>query len=466
MKLTKLKAPNTFLIIFSLLIIVAVLTWIIPAGEYERTELHGRQVVQADSFTFTESNPQNIDDVLLAPIRGFVDAALIIGLVLIVGGAFGIFHKTAALDAAILGIANIHNKSKAVQLFLIPLLMIIFSLAGATFGMSEEVIPFILVFVPLALMLGYDTITGIAIPFIGAGAGFAGAFLNPFTVGIAQDISGLQLFSGIGYRLFCWLIITLTAILFVTSYAKKIKRNPGLSITYNSDLQKKQEIKLSNVNDFSGLSFNHKIVLAAFILGLAVLVFGVLQYGWYIEEISAVFLFTGIMVGILGKLSVDEITSSFVQGAKDLAATALIIGLARGILILSQDGKIIDTILFALSNPISTFHPIISSQAMFIVQTMINFFVPSGSGQAVLTMPVMAPLSDLVNVSRQTAVLAFQFGDGFSNMIIPTSAVTMGVLALADVPWEKWARWLLPLEIIFLIVGLLLLIRPYFLAWN
>ena len=200
-------------------------------------------------------------------------------------------------------------------------------------------------------------------------------------------------------------------------------------------------------------------------LGLLVLVFGVLEYQWFIEEICAVFLITGIVVGYAGGLTSREISESFVKGAKDLVSTALVIALARGILIIVSDGKIIDTILYALSSPIGNLHPIVSSQAMFVTQTIINFFVPSGSGQAALTMPIMAPLGDLVNVSRQTAVLAFQFGDGFSNMIIPTSAVTMGVLTLAEIPWEKWAKWVLLLEVIFFVIGCLLLIPPYFFNW-
>jgi uncharacterized ion transporter superfamily protein YfcC len=332
--------------------------------------------------------------------------------------------------------------------------------------MSEEVIPFILIFVPLALTLGYDTITGVAIPFVAAGAGFAGAFLNPFTVGIAQNIAGLPLFSGMIYRFIVWLITTTVAISFVMFYAKKIKKNPEKSVTYKKDIEKKKNIDLSKVHKFDGLSVRHKVVLFVFLAGLAVLIFGVLNYGWFIEELAAVFLITGIAVGIAGKLSAGEITDSFIKGAKDLIGTALIIGLARGILILSRNGKIIDTILFEMSAPISSLNPVISSQAMFMVQTFINFFVPSGSGQAVLTMPIMSPLSDLVGVSRQTAVLAFQMGDGFSNMIIPTSAVTIGVLTLADVPWEKWAKWILPLEVIFLLLGLLLLIPPNLIGWH
>jgi uncharacterized ion transporter superfamily protein YfcC len=466
MKFSKLKAPNTFLLIFLFVLVTAVLTWIIPGGEYTRQIKDGTEIVIGDSFRYVESNPQSIGSVLIAPLNGFVDAALIIGFVLIVGGAFGVFQKTQAVNSAIRAIAKSHSDSKFIRKMIIPLFMIFFSLAGAIFGMSEEVIPFVLVFIPLALALGYDTVTGVAVPFIGAGAGFAGAFLNPFTVGIAQGIADVPLFSGIEYRIITWMIITAVAIFYVEKYAKKIKLHPELSFTHKADINKRKKINFDKIENHARISKRHKLVLITFFLGLVILVIGVLQFGWYIEELSAVFLVTGIAVGIVGRLNVGQITDSLIQGAKDLVGTALIIGLARGILVVARDGKIIDTILYALSEPISSFHPVVSSQAMFIVQTMINFFIPSGSGQAALTMPVMAPLSDLVGVSRQTAVLAFQFGDGFSNMIIPTSAVTMGVLTLADIPWEKWARWILPLEIIFLIIGLLLLIPPYLLGWR
>ncbi len=466
MKLSKIKVPDTFFIIFSLLFLTAVLTWIIPGGEYGRVSVDGKEIIDGSSFKYVESHPQGLADILMSPMKGFVDAALIIGFVLIVGGAFGVFKKTEAIDSAILAVTKAHKSSKIVRALLIPIFMIMFSLAGAVFGMSEEVIPFILIFVPMALMLGYDTITGVAIPFLAAGAGFAGAFLNPFTIGIAQNIAQLPLFSGLVYRIICWFIITGVCIFFVNRYANKVKKNPELSLTFKLDQEKRKKINFNKVEKHQGISINHKLVLITFLLGFAVLIVGVLEFQWYIEEISAIFIALTVAIGIVGRLSIKEITESFVVGAKDLVSTALIIALARGILILSRDGKIIDTMLFTLSGPISSLHPIVSSQAMFLVQTFINFFVPSGSGQAVLTMPIMAPLSDIVGVSRQIAVLAFQFGDGFTNMIIPTSAVTMGVLTLAEVPWEKWARWILPLEIVFFIIGLLLLMPPYFFGWQ
>lgn len=466
MKLAKARTPNTYFILSSIVVLMAVLTWIIPAGVYNTIIVNGRELVDGGSFHFVDSSPQNFYDVLIAPIRGFVESSLIIALILFVGGAFGVFQKTGAVDAAIIAIAKAHSKSKVIRILLIPILVTIFSTAGSIWGMSEEIIPFILFFVPLALVLGYDTITGLAIPFVGAGVGFAGAFLNPFTLGIAQGIADLPLFSGITYRIFVWAIITTTAILFIMRYAKKVKQNPEISITYESDKKKRSNLHIDDFDNHESMDKKHKLVLLTFIIGIAVLIYGVLRYGWYMEEIGALFIITGLAVAVAGRLTIKETTDSFLDGAKNLVGTALVVAFARAILVIASDGKVIDTILYSMSSLISDFHPIISSQVMFIVQSLLNFFVPSGSGQAALTMPIMAPLGDLVGVSRQTAVLAFQFGDGFTNMIIPTSAVTMGVLALAEVPWEKWARWLIPLQLILFLIGLLLLIPPYFLNWQ
>ena len=463
---SKLKSPNTLFILSMIMVLTATLTWIIPSGEYDTFEKNGQNLVLPGSYHNVESNPQGLDDLFMGPLNGFVDASLIIGFILIIGGVFYVFKKTEAVDSAIKSIAKAHKTSRLIQILVIPIFMIIFSLAGAVFGMSEEIIPFVLIFIPMALALGYDSVTGLAIPFVGAGVGFAAAFINPFTLGVAQGIAELPPLSGFEYRVIIWIIITAIAIIFVSLYARKIKKNPKLSFTYEGDIPKKKQINLDEISNFNGIDKQHKLVMFVFLIGLVVMVYGVLNHGWYIVEISAVFLITGIAVGIVGKLTINEITESFVLGVKDLAATALVVALARGILVIASDGKIIDTMLYALSESISSFHPIISAQAMFIIQTCINFFIPSGSGQAALTMPIMAPLGDLVGVSRQTAVLAFQFGDGFSNMIIPTSGVTMGVLSLAGIPWEKWARWILPLEVIFLITGLILLIPPFLFNWH
>ena len=464
----KMKAPNTYLLVFSIIIVMAVMTWLIPSGEYDRSELNGRKIVVPGSYHPTESNPQGIGAILMAPIRGFADksAALIVGFVLIVGGVFAVLAKTKAIDSAIKAVAKAHTRSPLIDALFIPIFMTMFSLGGGSFGMGEEVIPFILIFVPLALALGYDSVVGVAIPFLGAGAGFAGAFLNPFTIGIAQQIAGLPLFSGILYRLIIWAICTSIAIAFVMVYAARIRKKPEKSVTFEMDQQKRENLHFGDIENFPGVSRRHKLALWTFALGMVAMIVGVLRYEWYIEEICGIFFLTGILVGIVGRLSVKDFTDAFVAGAKDMVGTALVIVLARGILIVAEHGKIIDTMLFGLARSIEHLHPIVSSQAMFVIHTILNFFVPSGSAKAALTMPIMIPLADLVGVTRQTAVLAFQFGDGFSNMIVPTSGITMGVLTLAGISWEKWARWLLPLELIFLVVGFLLLVPPFLMNWQ
>lgn len=460
------KVPNTYLLIFSLLLIIAIMTWIIPGGKYDRAVIDGREVVVQNSFKYVDSNPQGFFALFIAPLKGFVEAGLIIGFVLIVGGAFNVLARTQAIDSLISKLAKAHKNSNFLRIMFIPVLITMFSLGGATFGMNEEIIPFVLIIVPICLALGYDSIVGVAIPLVGAHVGFASAFLNPFNVGIAQGIAEVPLFSGIGYRVICWFISTIFAILFMTYYVRKISKNPEKSPTFNEDNERRKNEHFDHVyNNDNHFSLKHKLVLLTFTLSLLVLVVGVVEFHWFIEEIAAMFFIMGIVVGIIGGLKSEELIKSFIDGAKDLVGTAFIIALARATLVISRDGQIIDTILYGLAPFIESSSPVFSSQKMFIVQAIINFFVHSGSGQAALTMPIMAPLADLAGVTRQTAILAFQLGE-YTNIIIPTSAVTMGALAMARVSWDKWAKWVLPLMIIFFLLGFLLLIPPNLFGWS
>jgi uncharacterized ion transporter superfamily protein YfcC len=462
----KLKVPNTYLLIFSLLVLIAIMTWIIPGGEYERTTMNGREVVVQNSFKYVDNNPQGFFALFISPLKGFVEAGLIIGFVLIVGGAFNVLARTKAIDSLITKLAKAHKNSKALRTMFIPVLILMFSLGGATFGMNEEIIPFVLIIVPICLALGYDSIVGVAIPLVGAHVGFASAFLNPFNVGIAQGIAEVPLFSGIGYRVICWIISTIVAILFLLYYVRKITKNPEASPTYKEDNERRKNEQFDHIYDNDNhFSLKHKLVLITFALSLVMLVIGVVEFAWFIEEIAAMFFIMGILVGIIGGLKSEELIKAFIDGAKDLVGTAFIIALARATLVISRDGQIIDTILYGLAPLIESSSPVFASQKMFVVQAIINFFVHSGSGQAALTMPIMAPLSDLAGVSRQTAILAFQLGE-YTNIIIPTSAVTMGALSMARVPWDKWAKWVLPLLIIFFILGFLLLIPPNLIGWS
>ena len=462
----RFKVPNTYLLIFSILILIAASTWFIPGGRYDREVINGTEVVVPGSFHYiVEKNPQGIGDLFSSPIKGFDEAALIIGFVLIVGGSFFVLQQTDAINALIRKLARAYKTSKTMRVMFLPVLVTLFSLAGATFGMNEEIIPFVLIFVPISLALGYDSIIGVAIPLVGAHVGFASAFLNPFNVGIAQGLTGVPIFSGIGYRLVVWFIINLIAVLFLVYYEKKLRKNPKKSPMYEEDLERrKNEDFNQNNNEELHFSLRHKLVLFTFVGSLIMLVVGVIEFGWYIEEIAALFFVMGIVVGIIGGLKSEEIIKGFIEGAKDLVGTAFIIALARATLVLARDGQIIDTMLYSLSPIIESSSPIYASQKMFIIQAIINFFVHSGSGQAALTMPIMAPLADLVGVTRQTSILAFQLGE-LTNIIIPTSGVTIGALMMARVPWGKWARWVFPLQIILMLVALLLLIPPYFLSW-
>jgi uncharacterized ion transporter superfamily protein YfcC len=402
--------------------------------------------------------------VFLAPILGMIDedAAPIIAFVLLIGGAFSILSSTGAIEAALKRLVAASRRSVAVERALLPVFMVLFAIGGGLFGMAEETIPFILIFVPLALALGYDSITGVAIPFVGSAAGFAGAFLNPFTVGVAQGIAGVPLFSGIGFRLGLWLATTTITVAFVMWHAQRVRKDPRRSLVFELDEHKRREGLHLHTGEAAPLTKRQQAVLLVFFGGLALLVWGVMPaatggLGWYINEIAALFVAMGVAMGVAGGLGGGETARAFTQGVRDLAPTAVIIGLARGILVVLQDGQAIDTVLHGLASALGGAGSTFAAQAMFAVQTVINFFVPSGSGQAALTMPVMAPLADLLGVTRQTAVLAFQMGDGFTNMIIPTSAVLMGALALGGVPWTKWFRWVLPLQVILYLMGVVVL---------
>jgi uncharacterized ion transporter superfamily protein YfcC len=466
MSLKTLKLPHTLVLIYIMVVLTVVATWIIPGGEYDRIEKEGRTIPVAGSYHRIESRPQGLAGLFVSPAKGFVDASAIIVIVFIVGGAFAVIQKTGAITAVIHNLAFKFGRSRALRVLLIPVTMTIFSLGGAVWGMSEETMPFILVFVPLSLSLGYDTIVGVAIPFVGAAAGFAGAFFNPFTVGIAQGIAGLPLYSGLGYRLIVWVAGTVIAIAIVMRYAARILRDPKASPTYEEDLERRTKfVGAGPVVERLAVTAAQKRVLLVFAAGFGFMIYGILRYQWYIYEIAGVFLAMGIFSGLLGKLKSDEIGRAFVEGAKDMINAALIIGTARAILIVAQDGKILDTILAGMAGAISRFHPLISSEFMFLSQCVINFFVHSGTAQAALTIPVMAPLGDLVGLTRQTSVFAFQLAE-YINPLLPTSGVTMGVLGLAGLRWEKWAKWLIPLIIAWVVFAALTLIPPVLMNWG
>jgi uncharacterized ion transporter superfamily protein YfcC len=459
--------PHTLVVVMALIVLVLAASWVIPSGEYERVKVQTSQGVRNVTVANTYREVPKVylgpQMVLESPIKGFLDGALLICFLLMIGGSFAIFQETGAVEFGIRRLTDALSRRPSLEGMLIPALMIIFSLGGSIFGMAEETIPFVIIFIPLARRLGYDSIVGVSIPFLGSVAGFSAAFFNPFTVGISQSIAGLPLYSGLAYRTVSWVIGTTVMIAYVMWYARRVKRNPEISPVRDIDLRREEES-----HDMAAGTWDprHVVTLALFVASMVLLVVGVLKWKWYIDQIAVLFFGMGIVLGFAGGLGPSRLARTFVTGAKDMVGVVFIIACARALLVIAQDAKILDTILYYASNTLSLLPRGVIAQVMFLIQCGINFFIHSGTAQAALTMPVMAPLADLVGITRQTAVYAYQLCE-FVNPILPTSAVTMGVLGAAKLPWERWARWFLPLMLILMVLSFLLLIPPVlFFRWE
>ena len=456
------RIPHTFTIVFALIVLAAMLTWVVPAGEYLRQNIDGREVVVDNSYHRVDAAPQTWQ-VFSALFNGFVDKADIIIFILMVGGAFWILNNSHAIDigvTAFLRRVQRLSRHKIIQRLgvgniIITLVMLLFSLFGAVFGMSEETIAFVVVFIPLAIQMGYDSIVGVCMCYVAAHIGFAGAVLNPFTIGIAQGIAGIPLFSGLEYRLFCWAVLTLVGIAFVLWYASRVKAKPERSPVYKlDDYWRERQQNTENTT----LGTKHVLILILLFITIVALVIGVLAWGWYIAEISALFLAMGIFAGIIDRQGADDIAKLFLAGCKDILSAALVVGLASGIIFILKDGKVIDTLLYGLTRSLAQTGEVASLGVMYLFQTLLNLVMPSGSAKAALTMPIMAQFADLIDVSRQTTVLAFQFGDGFTNMLTPTSGVLIGVLGMARIPYGTWLKWVWKFIVALIIIGFILML--------
>ncbi len=462
------KIPHTFTIVFGLIVLAAVLTWVVPAGEYTRVVEGGREVVLNDSFHRVDAAPQTWQ-VFSALFNGFVDKADIIVFILMVGGAFWILNNSHAIDVGVMAfLRRVQRLSRyklvsklGVNNIIITLVMLLFSLFGAVFGMSEETIAFVVVFIPLAIQMGYDSIVGVCMCYVAAHVGFAGAMLNPFTVGIAQGIAGIPLFSGLEYRLFCWVVLTVIGIAFVLWYAARVKAKPDRSPVHKLDDYWRER---TSSTEQSTLTVRHILILVLLLLTIVALVVGVLAWDWYIAEISALFLAMGILAGIIDRQTADDIAKLFLAGCKDILSAALVVGLASGIIFILRDGRIMDTLLYGLSRSLAHTGEVASLGVMYVFQTLLNIVMPSGSAKAALTMPIMTQFADLIGVSRQTTVLAFQFGDGFTNMLTPTSGVLIGVLGIARIPYGTWLKWVWRFIVGLIVVGFLLMLPTLWLS--
>ena len=464
----RLAMPHTLVVVMILVILVLAMSWVIPSGEYQRVKVEtsegARNVTVAGTFHEVPKVLLGPEMVLESPIKGFLDGALLICFLLMIGGSFAIFQETGAVEFGIRRLVDTIARRPYLEGFLIPVLMVVFSLAGSIFGMSEEVIPFVIIFIPLARRLGYDSIVGVAIPFLGAAAGFAAAFFNPFTVGIAQSIAGIPLYSGLGYRLVTWVIGTAVMTGYVMWYARRVRRNPESSLVRDIDLER--EALAPTEAETAPWDARHVATLTLFVAAMVLLVVGVLKWKWYIDQIAVLFLGMGIVLGFAGGLGPSRVARTFVTGAKDMVGVVFIVACARALLVIAQEAKILDTMLYGASSTLSGLPRGVIAQVMFLIQCVINFFIHSGTAQAALTMPIMSPLADLVGITRQTAVYAYQLCE-FINPILPTSAVTMGVLGAGKIPWERWARWFLPLMVILVVLSFLLLVPPVlFFHWE
>lgn len=481
----RFRAPNVFVLICSILLIVSVATWIVPAGEFEKVEVNGRPTVVPGTYERHEiaeqpvtplrilaGDPggdggyrQGIWQVLRAPIKTIKDShvAATVGFLLLIGGAFAVLQATGALVAALHWLSRVLGDQR---LLVIPILMFAFSTGGATFGMAEESILFVMVTVPLAITLRFDTITGVAIPFVGSQVGFATAWLNPFTLQIAKALAGIEM-TGEGYRVFCWICATLVATAFVTWHAWRVWQDPSRSLTPEIDAMWRSRIE-SGEGQPSGaasevqFTLRHCLVLVVFALTIVAIAVGGSAYDWYIEEIAGAFLAMTLVVGIVAGMRPGAMADEFVSGARDLSGTALLIVFANSVKHVAEDGHIVDTMLHSVAESMGGIGETSAVWLMFMVQCCINFFVPSGSGQAALTMPLMAPLSDVLGVTREHAVLAYQFGDGLTNIIIPTNAVLVGCISAGKVDFATWFRWAWKVELALIALAFLLLaFAPY-----
>ncbi|MDL2256393.1 AbgT family transporter [Parabacteroides sp. OttesenSCG-928-G06] len=523
----KRQIPHTYVIIFYIILFCALLTWLIPGGQYkEAINTSGQKTMVYEQV---ERVPQTWE-VFAALFKGFVERADIIVFILIIGGAFWIVNDSKAFDigtAAFLRRARRLEKYRlmrrlGIENILLFSIMLMFSIFGAVFGMSEETIAFCLVLVPMAISMGYDSITGVCMVFVAAGLGFAGAILNPFTIGIAQGLAGLPLFSGIEYRLFCWLVINIVGFTWILHYAAKVKKHPQSSPVYEEDQYWRDahgevptdttyytpraawlsfavlsfilllfsfaypltDIQIGNstfhniplIPVFSGLFILssipalrktvHLYILNLLFFTIFFLIIGVMGYGWYIMEIATLFFGLGLAAGIANGRTPNELVKLFLEGCKDILSAALVVGLAGGIIVILQEGMIIDTILHTMAKGMEGLGQVATVGMMYVIQTLINLVIPSGSAKAALTMPIMAPFSELIGLSKQATVMAFQFGDGFTNMITPTSGVLIAVLGVSRIPYDKWLRWVWKFILVLVILGFLLLIPTVLIPMN
>ncbi|EKU49020.1 YfcC family protein [Staphylococcus massiliensis] len=432
----QLKTPHTYALLLMVIALSVVLTYVIPAGTYDRVKEGDQTKVVPGSYQHVDQQAVPGIDMFRSIPEGLISGADIVFYIFLVGGAFGIVHRTGAIEAGVNKAMRSLGKSKVLM---IPLTMLLFSVLGFSIGLAEETIIFVPIGIIIARALGYDALTGAAMVILGASSGFIGGMLNQFTVGVAQKVAEIPMFSGWGLRSIIYLFIVSAAILYVMIYAKRIKKDKTKSYVYH--LEQTPEAQSQQMVDKIHFSVRQLLSLLILVAAIVVNVFGIFNYGWTFNEMSANFLLAGIIAGFVGGLGFNGTFDALIEGMKSVLYGAMIVGFAKGIVVILENGKIIDTIVFGMTSLLENLPGAVTVLAMFILQFMLNFFIPSGSGQALTTMPLMVPISDILDINRQITVLAFQYGDAISNSLFPTSAVLMGALAVAGISYVEWLKF-------------------------
>lgn len=441
------KVPHVYAIIFALMVIFAVLTWIVPSGSYQRQEVNGREVTVAGTYEQSEKTyideetgdevdlRQGVFDVLQAPTRGIQEAIEVVAFILIVGGSFQVITKTGAITS---GMGRVVRRFKNKDILIIPIAMVLFALGGTSFGMAEETLPFFAIFMPIMMAMGFDSMTAFMVVFVGARTGYIASTINPFNVLIAQGILGIQGNPQLWLRIIAWVVLTAVAITWVVLYARRVKKNPESSITFEDDIAKKVEFAADESALDAEFTGRQKGVLAVFIAGMCLIIWGLVTQGWYMNEISAVFLAMGLLAGVIAGFSQDVIAQEFVAGIADFAFSAIVVGLARGILVIASDGMIIDTILNALATGLGGIPAVLFTTLLYAVENLLAILVPSSSGLAALTAPIFGPLTELMGLNPEAAVWALSMGSATMSLICPTSAILVAGLGVCKIKLGQW----------------------------
>lgn len=450
------RFPTAYTILFLLIIFVAALTWVIPAGKYDRvmSDEVGREVAVPGTYQVVEAKQQGFVDVMLAPTTGFYDPdsyvanAIDVALfVLFLGGFLGVMNATGAIDT---GIRSAMRRLEGRELWMIPILMTLFAFGGTTYGMAEETLAFYAILIPVIISAGYDAITGVAIVMVGAGIGVLGSTINPFATVIAANAASIPFTDGIGLRFVLLIGGLLICAAYVMRYAKRVKEDPTRSVVAKQWAAHRAHFLEQHSGEMvqSTLTGKQSVALVIFALTFAVMIWGVSSQGWWMAQMGGLFMGAAIVIGLIGRLGEKKITSSFVDGARDLLGVALVVGLARGIVVIMEQGMIADTILHSAETTLGGLPELAFINLMFWIEVGMSFFVPSSSGLAVLSMPILAPLADFAHVDRALVVTAFQSASGLVNLVNPTFAVVLGGLAIGRVSYDRWLVFIWPLLLI------------------